>query len=617
MHQNSSITVEDFIYLLRYRFLDIAVIDLRDSEKEEITPILPGSFTLTSFASQIKNAPNLGSLIYAITLNDSLRQISTQFKCPYMVVYDKDGSPSGTAQTFVRAMSEVGKVAGPNKKYAKFILYLEEGIYGLSKNYPDFIENSRRMIMLESSNDETIPTTAGRMLNRVPSLPQKYYGINVSPEEDPPAEIIEKFLFLGGIQSTKYQHLMEYQIDTIISAGELPLVIDPNGTGLVAPSSGIDVQLIEENNSRAITPIATGTGFKSSCNIKSKIYRLGLPRDSDSTSNTKMIDIYYFDIEDASHAPISNLTILTNDIIHTHFKHGKKVLVHCYGGVSRSSSVIMAYLMSKYHHHGVKHAMLGQEAADNLAVPGNIRRPRGPMSLAESFATVFLKRPWVRPNDGFWQALQNIEVEERVIRAARRISKMFTRSGISLSLSSDLENKFDASPIHGLVSKTQNSPIYSKNKFEEEPLLLKRFQSEHMRRHSTSPVTVEQDVSTAEFREKHSVSSYKIITNNFLPQDSRRKPTIWSEPTSKRQSPLTTTEAEPFSPFASSSTNVYWDFGRCYQRSDRINKLEEWEAQFGNSVSSSLSSEVMRNMRTDRVRNWFMVRIALDPDDIC
>lgn len=60
------------------------------------------------------------------------------------------------------------------------------------------------------------------------------------------------------------------------------------------------------------------------------------------------------------------------------------VLVHCVAGVSRSASVVAAYLVA---HHG--------------------------LSLADAMARVKRARPVAHPNAGFWRALVNIEREAR------------------------------------------------------------------------------------------------------------------------------------------------------------------------------------------------------------
>jgi protein-tyrosine phosphatase len=66
--------------------------------------------------------------------------------------------------------------------------------------------------------------------------------------------------------------------------------------------------------------------------------------------------------------------------IRTHLAHGRTTIVHCEMGVSRSSSIVLAYLM-KYHR----------------------------MSLEDAFAFLRQRRPFVKPNAGFWRQLQKYE----------------------------------------------------------------------------------------------------------------------------------------------------------------------------------------------------------------
>ena len=62
---------------------------------------------------------------------------------------------------------------------------------------------------------------------------------------------------------------------------------------------------------------------------------------------------------------------------------GGKALVHCVAGVSRSAAIVIAYLM--------KHKRL---------------------PLREAFTLVRARRPFIRPNVGFWRQL--IDYEQRL-----------------------------------------------------------------------------------------------------------------------------------------------------------------------------------------------------------
>ena len=63
-------------------------------------------------------------------------------------------------------------------------------------------------------------------------------------------------------------------------------------------------------------------------------------------------------------------------------KEGKRVLVHCAAGVSRSASVVIAYMM---HHHRIP--------------------------LMEAFKMVRDKRPCINPNSGFQRQLVEFEAD--------------------------------------------------------------------------------------------------------------------------------------------------------------------------------------------------------------
>lgn len=70
----------------------------------------------------------------------------------------------------------------------------------------------------------------------------------------------------------------------------------------------------------------------------------------------------------------------TGEFIRGAIEGGGQVLVHCFAGVSRSASVVIAYLM-RYHH----------------------------MTYSQASAHVRDKRPWINPNPGFVNQLKRYE----------------------------------------------------------------------------------------------------------------------------------------------------------------------------------------------------------------
>jgi len=89
-------------------------------------------------------------------------------------------------------------------------------------------------------------------------------------------------------------------------------------------------------------------------------------------------------LDDTPYAIINVYFDRIADKIHEHVLRGGRSLVHCVLGVSRSTSLVLAYLM-KYKN----------------------------MSLKNAFDAVSARRPCVRPNPGFWRQL--LDYEKRLV----------------------------------------------------------------------------------------------------------------------------------------------------------------------------------------------------------
>lgn len=88
-------------------------------------------------------------------------------------------------------------------------------------------------------------------------------------------------------------------------------------------------------------------------------------------------------LDDTPYALINVYFDRISEKIHDHLNRGGRAVIHCVLGVSRSTSLVLAYLM-KYRNMSLKHA----------------------------FDMVSSKRPCVRPNPGFWRQL--IDYEKRI-----------------------------------------------------------------------------------------------------------------------------------------------------------------------------------------------------------
>lgn len=102
-----------------------------------------------------------------------------------------------------------------------------------------------------------------------------------------------------------------------------------------------------------------------------------------ATSNfIQGIEYYRVDVEDMGREPIELFFPEASEFIHTQLLQERSVLVHCTAGVSRSASVLLAYLMEY-----------------------------GGYSLYDAFFLIHRHRPTITPNPGFMERLRDYEKE--------------------------------------------------------------------------------------------------------------------------------------------------------------------------------------------------------------
>ncbi|CAF0815907.1 unnamed protein product [Didymodactylos carnosus] len=130
---------------------------------------------------------------------------------------------------------------------------------------------------------------------------------------------------------------------------------------------------------------------------------------------------------DATYVNIKQHFDRTNALLHDIFLKKERCLVHCAAGVSRSATIVLAYLM-KYHHE----------------------------TLELAFHSLMDKRPQIFPNEGF--LLQLIRYERELIK-----SKEINQNEENLNISDGKEN------IQDIISddQTNKNPIETVEEFTE------------------------------------------------------------------------------------------------------------------------------------------------------
>lgn len=155
----------------------------------------------------------------------------------------------------------------------------------------------------------------------------KTYGFIVDTKPDiVPACVVEDFLFLGSQDSVIRENVDKHQLTDILSVG------------IETPDSDINIE------------------------------------------NHSFVQTHFVECLDLPETNLATVTHRTSEIIKNIRDKNGRVLVHCNAGVSRSSAVCIAFLMSQHR-----------------------------MNFENAFALVKSKRECIRPNDGFLKQLKQMD----------------------------------------------------------------------------------------------------------------------------------------------------------------------------------------------------------------
>lgn len=136
-------------------------------------------------------------------------------------------------------------------------------------------------------------------------------------------------------------------------------------------------------------------------------------------------------LDDTPYALINVYFDRMADKIHEHTLRGGRSLVHCVLGVSRSTSLVLAYLM-KYKN----------------------------MSLKNAFDFVASRRPCVRPNPGFWRQL--LDYEKKLLTSHTEKARQVETS-IPISIASNTKGSYGA-----MQSQRETERPYSSSRYNSQ-----------------------------------------------------------------------------------------------------------------------------------------------------
>ncbi|ORZ33462.1 hypothetical protein BCR44DRAFT_1197885 [Catenaria anguillulae PL171] len=320
----NAVSTDDLYSLILDSFLNLLLIDVQSSLSG---PIIVGSLRRRALRTSVPAAsPFPRPLPSRLELCMRIQADERVMNADLIVFYDDAGEAGGVADQLAGIMASDGVFAAK---------YLHGGVTQFALDSPGLVELP----------GHPLPMRINDLRERQAALIQAVWYSHRSNTYDVPHLILPEYLYLGGQDAAHPYHLAAYGITHVIRIGFF-------GDLNLAPGVEYYTYTLEDAEGEPIEGL-----FDECCDVIDRARAMVVHRAKIDPATG----------QPQQGGPLSEVG-------------SGRVLVHCHAGVSRSTTIVLIYMMRR----------LGYR-------------------LAEAFDLVFRARPIIRPNEGFGRKLQQAE----------------------------------------------------------------------------------------------------------------------------------------------------------------------------------------------------------------